>query len=140
MEMLHCRLEDGILTTEITTITRDSDDYRYEDFILEILPYGKYTELFGIEPGSLAEEDYRAFIHRLFYDSDETPLDLDFEQYVQRLSRFGGRTALNRDTYESACEKAREAGLIPLFDFMDRISRTETEIYRFDARTKKDLP
>ena len=136
-ERLRCRLENGVLTTEITTITRDSDDYRYEDYIAEILPYRKYTEIFGIEPGSLAEKDYSGFISRLTDRCWERPLDLSFEEFSGILARSGGKTSLDPETYGAACRKAEEAGLIPLGDFMDRISRTETEVFRFDARAGK---
>ena len=138
-ERLRCRLENGVLATEITTITRDSDDYRYEDFIAEILPYRKYTEIFGIEPGSLAEEDYPALINCLTGRCWESPLDLTFEEFSEILSLFGGRTALDWETYDTACEKAKVAGLITLAEFMDRISTTETAVFRFDARSRQDL-
>ena len=139
-EKLHCRLENGILTTEISTVTRNSEDYPYEDYIVEVLPYEQYTEIFRIEPDSLAEKDYGEFISRLTGRCWESPLDLTFEEFSEVLSRFGGRTALDRETYETACEKAKAAGLITLAEFMDRISATETEVYRFDAASRQDLP
>ena len=138
-EKLRCRLENGVLTTELTTITRDSEDYRYEDYIVEILPYKKYTELFGIEPGSLAEEDYPAFVDSLTRRCWENPLALDFEEFTRLLARFSGKTTLNGKTYDDACEKAEAAGLISLGDFMDKISKTETEIFRIDAKTGRSL-
>ena len=138
-ENLHCILENGILTTEITTTTRDSEEYRYEDYLIEKLPYGKYTDLFAIEPDSLKEEDYRAFIDCLTSHCWESPLDLSFEEFTRLLARYHGRTALTWKTYDDACEKVKEDGWVTVFEFMDMISTVETEIFRFDARAGKDI-
>ena len=139
-EKLHCLLEDGVLATEITTATRDSEEYRYEDYIVEKLPYRKYTELFAVEPGSLQEEDYRNFIGCLTTHCWESPLDLSFEEFSGLLARYRGKTGLTWDKYEDACKKAEDDGLVTVCEFMDGISTTETEIRRFDARTRQDIP
>ena len=135
-EALFCRLDRGILTTEISYITRGQSK-TYEEYIAGALPYEKYTLIFGIEPGTLAKDDYERFIDCLVFHGFDSPLDLELEEYSELLGRFNGKTTLDRRTYDAACEKAKHAGLITFPEFLDLISTVETEVRRFDARTGK---
>ena len=131
-EALHCRLEDGILTVELRTFTRNTDE-TYAEYLVRILPYEKYVLLFGIEPGSLSEDDYRDFLFSLVFQCFDSPLEPELEEYTRLLGRYNGKTVLDRDAYDAARKKAEDAGLISYPEFIARISLTETETVRYGA-------
>ena len=135
---LHCCLKNGMLTIETEKTVMEDDDRAYLEYVIGKMPYEKFIGMYGVEPDSLAEDDYEDFVNDLIIDSgeDETsPFDMDYDILVEHLETFGGETTLDVETYEVIRKQIADLGIIPEYDFREGNDCAVRNSYLFDAMT-----
>lgn len=135
---LHCCLKNGLLRTEVVVNNTEDDDRAYLEYVIGKMPYEKFIGMYGVEPDSLAEDDYEDFVNDLIIDSgeDETsPFDMDYDILVEHLETFGGETTLDVETYEVIRKQIADLGIIPEYDFREGNDCAVRNSYLFDAMT-----
>ena len=135
---LHCCLKDGVLNIETNQNNTNDDDQAYKEYILEKMPYMKFINLYGIEPDSLAEEDYEDFINDLIIDiceNETNPFDVDYDTFTERLNDYGGETTLDSNAYNVALAQVEELGIKAEYAFREENDHSVTESFMFDAIT-----
>ena len=131
---LHCRLEGGVLTVVGKETTMNEGCGAYSDYFVRELPCSRFMELFEVRPGTLAEKDYPRFIDEMAAWCDDWPFDPGFELFMETLSRFHGETSIDQEGFDDVCRQIMK-GLFTAQEFLEKNSVTETETYRYDART-----
>ena len=135
-EEMRCCLKDGVLLIDIMRNETEDDDRAYLEYVLGKMPYGQFIDLFGIDPDSLAEEDYEDFVNDLiidYGDNEEGPFALDYDDLAACLENYGAETSLEGDTYEAARKQAEELGIVPECDFQEGNDCSTQEHYEYDA-------
>ena len=137
-EELHCRLEGGILTVVIKETTVNDCSYTYADYVVRELPFSRFTDLFRVRAGSLAEKDYPRFVEEMVSWCDDEPFDPGYDEFMEILRRFHGETSLSPEDFGAACSQMMKR-LLTAREFLEQNSVTETETYRFDAKTGQQI-
>jgi hypothetical protein len=141
-EDMRCCLQNGVLKIETSRTETEDEDRAYLDYVLDKMPYKMFISMYGIEPDSLAEDDYEDFVNDLIIDSCEdesSPFDMDYDMLVERLETFGGETTLDEETYEVVRRQAAELGISPEYDFSEGNDCTIRSSYLYDAMTGQYL-
>ncbi len=136
-DVLKCQLSGGLLRIDAETVNSDGQDEAYLDYLLEKMPYDRFTELFGIDEESLDESDYRDLLNDLVIDCDEdlTPFDADYEGFVEKLEDYGGETELDEDGFETAKAEVSADGILSAYDFREENDCAERESHVYNPLT-----
>lgn len=135
---MHCCLKDGVLRTEVSVNNTEDDDRAYLEYVLEKMPYEKFIAMYGIEPDSLAEDEYEDFINDLIIDYGEEengPFDVDYGDLADLLDNYGAEMTLDEEAYEVVREQAVSLGIPAEYDFREEHDNSVTETFVFDAMT-----
>lgn len=135
---LHCCLKDGALRIEVSTNNTEDDDRAYLEHVLDKMPYEKFIAMYGIEPDSLAEDEYEDFVSDLIIDYGEEengPFDLDYGDLTDLLDNYGAEMTLDEEAYEVVREQAVALGIRAECDFREEHDHSVTETFVFDAMT-----
>lgn len=139
---LHCCLKDGVLSVEVNVNNSEDDDRAYLEYVLEKMPYEKFIGLYGIEPDSLAKDEYKDFVNDLIIDYGEEengPFDVDYDDLADLLENYGAEITLDEETYDAVREQAAALGIAAEYDFREEHDCSVNETFVFDAMTGQEI-
>lgn len=136
-QYLDCKLSDKIL--HITTYFEANEESAdaYIEYVLKLLPYEKFIELFHVDEEQFSEDSYQEFINDICVDQDDCLTDIDYDEFVDNLQMYVEDFEIEESEYEEIMEKLQELNIEGYYDFHYDYEAGEKTELDYDPIAKK---
>ena len=134
---LKCRLSGGLMRMETETVNNADQDEAYLDYLAEKIPLDRFQNLFRIDADALDEDSYRDLLNDLSIDCgvEMTLLDLDYDEFAERLEDYAGEMKLTEEEYEAVKAEVSADGILSAYDFREENDFAERESHVYNPVT-----
>ncbi len=129
VQSLNCELKDKILHIKTYFESNEAGPEAYVEYVLKLLPYNKFIELFNIDTDQFDDDSYSEFISDVGVYQDDCFTHMEYDEFMENLKAHSGCSMLQDDEYEEIMEDLRKLNILGYYEFIED----------YDAGTSKEL-
>ncbi len=136
VQSLNCELKDKILHIKTYFESNEEGPEAYIQYVLKLLPYNKFIDLFKVKSDDFDEDSYSEFIDDVSTYQDECFIDMEYDEFMENLNAYSADSELDEDEYEEIINSLQELNIRGYYEFMEDYDAGTSEELDYDPIAK----